>query len=241
MKEKKVILVGATSGIGRALAEVYLEAGWAVGVTGRRRELLETLASAYPGKVWTEAFDVTDEITAIGHLETLVTAMGGVDVIIISAGGGAVNPSLEYEVERHTVELNVRAFARLAVWAYHELSHRGGGQLAAITSVAGTRGSRQAPAYSATKAFQIAYLEGLQQKGWKEGDKVQVTDIRPGFVRTKSVTGVPNRFWEADVRRAAGQIYRGLLRGNRVVYVTKRWGIVASIYRLAPRWLLERL
>jgi len=164
-----------------------------------------------------------------------------VGTIVISAGGGAVNDPLDFEPERKTVDLNVRAFTRMAVWAFHKLANQGGGHLAAISSVAGTRGSRQAPAYSATKAFQIAYLEGLQQKGRKQRAKVYVTDIRPGFVKTKLVAGVPSRFWEADVQRAARQIYRGMMRRRRVVYVTKRWRLVACTYRWAPRWLLERL
>ncbi|SFC19827.1 Short-chain dehydrogenase [Parapedobacter composti] len=241
MDQQRIIIIGATSGIGRALAEIYVRNGWTVGVTGRRKELLDTLVAAHPGRVVAAAFDVTEEADCTDRLEALIAALGGVDVIVISAGGGAMNPPLDYELERATVELNVRAFTRLAVWAYHELSRRGGGQLAAITSVAGTRGSRQAPAYSATKAFQIAYLEGLQQKARNAGGQVRVTDIRPGFVKTKLVAGMPNRFWEADVERAARQIHQGLAGRKRVIYVTKRWRLVAWIYRIAPRWLLERL
>lgn len=235
------MIIGATSGIGRALAERYLHKGHVVGITGRRGELLEELAAAHPGKVFWRAFDVTDADTCVVHLEALVAAMGGADVVVVSAGGGSVNTTLDNEIERNTVKLNVAAFTQLATWAFHTLSRRGGGHLAAITSVAGTRGSRQAPAYSATKAFQIAYLEGLQQKGRKEGYNVSVTDIRPGFVKTKSVPGAPRRFWEADVQRAATQIYRGLERQSRVIYITRRWQLVSLIYRLAPRWLLERL
>lgn len=241
MSSKKIIIVGATSGIGRALAELYLQAGCTVGVTGRREQLLAELISAYPGRAFPRAFDVTDTASCTGHLDALVDVMGGVDTIVISAGGGSLNEPLDLEIERKAVVLNVHAFTEVTVWAFHRLAAQGGGHLAAISSVAGTRGSRQAPAYSATKAFQIAYLEGLQQKAKKQGGKVCVTDIRPGFVRTKPAGDQAARFWEADVSRAARQIYRGMARRKRVVYVTRRWRLVALIYRLAPRWLLERL
>jgi len=238
MSQGNVLIVGASSGMGRALAELYLKQGWKVGITGRREALLAEVAGAFPGRVWFRAFDVTEDRVE-QHLEELAADLGGVDTIVISAGGGAVNESLEPALEQRIVTLNVEAFTRMAIWAFRYLSRQGHGHLAAITSVAGTRGSRQAPAYSAVKAFQIRYLEGLQFMARKQGAKIQVTDIRPGFVRTKTADG-PRRFWEADVQRAARLIFLGLAGRRRVVYVTRRWWLIAFVYRWAPRWLLEK-
>lgn len=240
MESRKVIIIGATSGIGRALAEVFVGNGYIVGVTGRRGALLQEMASARPGSYYTATFDVTDTATSLGHLEALVKAMGGVDIIVVSAGGGDTNSTLDFGVEQGMVERNVRAFTQLTGWAFNYFKAREKGHLAAITSVAAMRGSRQAPGYSASKAYQVNYLQGLRQKARKEVPRLVVTDICPGFVDTPMAKS-PVRFWVAPVDKAARQIYRGLQRRRKVVYVTRRWRLVAWLYRQLPGWLHERM
>lgn len=236
----KIIVIGATSGIGRALAELLVAEGHVVGITGRRASLLQEIAVSRPDRYHFCVADVTDTDTSIGHLEALVTAMGGVDMVVICAGGGDVNESLDFEVEQKMINLNVRAFTQLADWAFNYFKHRGYGHLAAISSIAGIRGSRQAPAYSATKSYQITYLQGLRQKAHRERADIVVTDIRPGFVDTPAAKS-PVRFWVAPVPKAARQLYRGLRKRRNVVYITKRWRIIAWIYRWLPGWLHERI
>src|SRR5690606_36636031 len=100
--------------------------------------------------------------------------------------------------------------------------------------------SRQAPAYSATKAYQITYLQGLRQKAHREKADIVITDICPGFVDTPAAKS-PVRFWVAPVPKAAQQIYRGLRKRRNVVYITTRWRMIAWIYRWLPGWLHERM
>lgn len=238
--EQRVLIIGATSGIGRALAGLLASEGHIVGATGRREGLLRELDSSWPGKCYFRAFDVTDTDTCIGHLEAVVADMGGVDVVVISAGGGDVNPDLDFALEKRMIDLNVGAFTQVADWAFTYFKHRGGGHLAAISSVAGMRGSRQAPAYSATKAYQIAYLQGLRQKARKEQVGITVTDICPGFVDTPAAKS-PTRFWVAPLPKAARQIYDGLCKRRKVIYITRRWRVVAFLFRQLPGWLHERL
>ncbi len=240
MAGKKIIIIGATSGIGQALAEVLAAEGHAVGVTGRREALLQEMKSERPSCYHTAAFDITDTATSIAHLEALISAMGGVDTIVISAGGGDTNAALDFEIEQRMVDLNVRAFTQLADWAFNYFKLRRRGHLAAITSVAGVRGSRQAPGYSASKAYQINYLEGLRQKARNERLDIAVTDICPGFVDTPMAKS-PVRFWVSPVDKAAHQIYRGLQKRRKVVYITRRWRLVAGLYRWLPAWLHERM
>jgi len=237
---KKIIIVGATSGIGRALAERMMADGHRVGITGRREELLEEMAASHPQQYVYRCFDVTDTVDAVRHMAGLAEALGGVDVVVISAGGGDVNPSLDFGTERRMIDLNVVAFTCLADWAFTYFKRQGHGHLAAITSVAGVRGSRQAPAYSATKAYQIAYLQGLRQKAKKERTGIVVTDLCPGFVDTPAAKS-PVRFWVSPVEKAAQQIYQGLFRQRKVVYITRRWRLVAALYRWLPNGLHERL
>ncbi|MEC3881388.1 SDR family NAD(P)-dependent oxidoreductase [Parapedobacter sp. 10938] len=240
MTSKKIIIIGATSGIGHAVAEVFATEGHIVGITGRREALLREMADARPTSYHTVAFDVTAVATSITHLAALATAMGGVDTIVISAGGGDTNAALDFDIEQRMIDLNVRAFTQLADWAFNYFKAQGRGHLAAITSVAGMRGSRQAPGYSASKAYQINYLQGLRQKAYKEQLDIAVTDLCPGFVDTPMAKS-PTRFWVAPVDKAARQIYRGLQKRRHVVYVTRRWRGVAWLYRVLPGWLHQRL
>ncbi|WP_262249438.1 SDR family NAD(P)-dependent oxidoreductase [Parapedobacter soli] len=240
MASKKIIIIGATSGIGRALASVYAAEGHAVGITGRREALLREITAARPSSYHFTAFDVTDTAVNIAHLEALVATMGGVDTVVISAGGGNTNPSLDFDVERRIIDLNVGAFTQLAGWAFNYFKTQGGGHLAAITSIAGIRGSRQAPGYSASKAYQINYLQGLRQKALKEQLDIAITDICPGFVDT-AVAKSPIRFWIVPVAKAARQIYSGLEARRDVVYISRRWRIVGWLYRLLPGWLHKRI
>ena len=106
MAECRVIVIGASSGIGLGLARVYLGRGCRVGLTGRRVELLREVAREWPGRSHVRGMDVSDQSAAIGILEGLIEEMGGVDIVIISAGVGFVNPQLSWEKERATIEVD---------------------------------------------------------------------------------------------------------------------------------------
>ncbi len=240
MRNERIIIIGASSGIGRALAELLVSEGNIVGITGRRTELLQELKGIRPDCVYVHAFDITDTDTCVRHLEALVSDMGGVDTLVISAGGGDVNPSLDFAIEQQMIALNVSAFTCVADWAFAYFRARGKGHLAAISSIAGVRGSRQAPAYSATKAYQINYLQGLRQKARKENTSITVTDIRPGFVDTPKGKS-PVKFWVAPVDKAARQIFHALRRRKKVAYITKRWQFIDMLYRWLPGFLHERM
>src|SRR5690606_29335431 len=184
MVGKKIIIIGATGGIGRALADVFAADGYTVGITGGREALLREIMAERPTSYHIAAFDVTDAATSITQLEELTAAMGSVDTVVVSAGGGDTNSALDFSVEQRMIDLNIRAFTQVADWAFNYFRNRKEGHLAAITSVAGMRGSRQAPGYSASKAYQVNYLQGLRQKAYKEQLDITVTDICPGFVDT---------------------------------------------------------
>src|SRR5690606_35211734 len=147
MKKEKIIVVGASSGIGRALADTLASAGHTVGITGRRRALLTQLAATQPDRFHVRSFDVTNTAACAAELNALVAVMGGVDTVVISAGGGNVNEQLDFALEQQMITLNVSAFTCIADWAFTYFAAQGGGQLAAITSIAGIRGSRQSPGY----------------------------------------------------------------------------------------------
>ena len=237
--QKKIIIVGATSGIGREMALCYLRQGAQVGITGRRQPLLQQLKEAYPLQVATSCFDVADE-KAVDFLLTLIEELGGLDLFIYNAGYGEVAKELNPAVEWTTMQTNVAGLVRLSAHVFTYYAQRGGGQLAFISSVAALRGNSWAPAYSASKAFSSTYAEGLNLKALKLGKNIVVTDVRPGFIATKP-SGGNRRFWVAAPQTAAHQIITAIGKRKKKVYITRRWWLVAQLLRNLPYAVYKRL
>jgi short-subunit dehydrogenase len=237
---KKAIIVGATSGIGKELARYLSENHYKVGITGRRTALLTELKQANPDAFCISTFDITNTETSPLHLEKLVAELGGLDLLFISSGTGDFNDNLDFAIEKRTIDTNVLGFTCVADWAFNFFEKQKHGHLAAISSVAGLRGNRSVPSYNATKAFQINYLEGLRQKAKRLKIPVTVTDIRPGFVETAMAKG-DGQFWIATVEKATKQIFKAIKQKKKVVYITKRWWLVAKILKHIPPFIYDRL
>lgn len=235
------IIIGATSGIGRALAVELSRRGYAVGITGRREELLRSLQQELPGSSTISVMDVTDPDAAAAQLESLAAEMGGMDLLVISSGVGVPNPNMDWEPERQTLVVNVMGFAAIAAAGYRYFAKQGRGHLVGISSIAGIRGGRFNLAYAASKAFVINYLEGLRARAHHDGVRMIVTDIRPGYVATPMTERNQHMFWVASAEVAARQIAGAIARKKRVAYVTTRWTIIAWLIRHIPNWLLERV
>ncbi len=236
---KKAIIIGATSGIGKEIAKLLVNNNYKVGITGRRTALLEKLKLEKPNAYLIKTIDVTDLNKITENLEALKTELNGLDLLIISAGTGNLNDNLDFEIEKITIETNVLGFTCIANWAFNLFQQQKFGHLVAISSVAGLRGSRQAPAYNASKAFQINYLEALRQKVTKLKLPIFITDIRPGFVATAMAKG-DGQFWVASVKKAALQIFKAINKKNKIVYVTKRWLLIAMLLNKIPRQIYDR-
>jgi len=234
---KKAIVIGASSGIGKGLAMLLTENDYKVGITGRKTELLDELKKRKPNSYLIKTFDVTDTKTTIEKLEELISELGGLDLLILSSGTGDLNEPLDFEIERKVIDLNVTGFTNIIDWIFKYFEKQEFGHLVAITSVAGIRGSRQAPSYNATKSYQINYLEGLRQKSRKS---IFVTDIRPGLVDTDMAKG-EGLFWVMPVEKVAKQIFKGIKNKSKVVYVTKRWGLIGRLLKIIPRFIYDRM
>jgi short-subunit dehydrogenase len=237
---EKAIIIGATSGIGKGLAKILTDHNYKVGITGRRTELLEKLKSENLNAYFTKTFDITDTKVIVENLEALTTELGGLDLLIISSGTGDLNDKLDYEIEKRTIDTNVTGFTCVANWAFNHFERQKSGHLVAISSVGGLRGSRIAPAYNATKAYQINYLEGLRQKAKNLNEQIFVTDIRPGFVDTDMAKG-EGQFWVASVDKATQQIFEAINTRKKIAYITKRWQIIGAILKRMPRQIYDRM
>jgi len=236
----KAIVIGASSGIGKGLAQILAANDFKVGITGRRTKLLEELKNERPESYIVRSFDINDYSTDINNLEELTRQLGGLDLLIISSGWSEGSENLDYRIEKQTIDTNVNSFILIADWAFNYFQKQNNGHLVAISSVAGLRGNRHSPAYSASKAFQIIYLEGLRHKAKRLKLDITITDIRPGFVDT-DITLEGQKFWMSSVDKASKQIYNTIKNKRDVAYVTKRWLIIALIIKLMPRTILDRL
>jgi short-subunit dehydrogenase len=236
---KKVIIIGATSGIGYEVAKGYLKLGWHVGIAGRREKALEKLRATNPDKIEIQALDVTKE-DAPEKLQLLIDKLGGMDLFLLSSGIGSQNIALEPDIEINTARTNVGGFIRLVTAAFHYFKKQGGGHLAVISSIAGTKGLGSAPAYSATKRFQNTYIDSLAQLSRMEKLNISFTDIRPGFVQTDLLK---DRNYPLLMKpdHVASRIIHALNHKKRVAVIDRRYACIVFFWRMIPSWLWERL
>ncbi len=236
---KKIIIIGATSGIGREMAKIYARAGNLVAVTGRRDELLHSLQLEFPDNIITECFDVTGNEN-IAHVDNLVKKMNGLDILIYNAGYGDVSEKVDWQIDKQTVDTNVKGFIEIVDHAFNYFQQQGHGQLVTTSSIASIRGSSYAPAYSASKAFQSTYFEGLYMKIKRMNSSIFVTDIQPGFIDTK-MAKAEKRFWVAPPLKAATQIIHAIEKKKWRAYITHRWWVIAKIMKWAPGFIYHRV
>ena len=235
----KAIIIGATSGIGQEVAKLLVQQGWHIGIAGRREEALRSLQATAPAQIEIEKLDVT-EPDAPEHLHRLIGKLGDMDLFFLSSGVGNQNRDLKPEIELNTARTNVEGFIRMVTAAFEFFKERGGGHIAVISSIAGTKGLGVAPAYSATKRFQNTYIDALAQLARMQHLNISFTDIRPGFVATDLLkSGKYPMLMQAN--RVAQQIIRTLVQKKRVANIEGRYRVLVFFWRLIPRWLWERL
>ncbi len=232
------MIVGASSGIGEALARRLADEGWSLGLAARRIDRLATLAvelaARHPGRTFVpRAIDLVDPDASIAAFESLAAEVGGVGLVVVSSGVGHENPSLEWPPEAETVEVNVAGFTAIAVAAMRHFERRGSGHLVGLSSLAALHGHGDAPAYGASKAYVSRYLQALRHRVAARKLPIAVTDIQAGFVDTAMAKG-EGLFWVATADEAARQIARAIARRRRHAYVTRRWRLIAWILRLLP-------
>lgn len=236
---KRIVIIGATSGIGYEVAKIYCRLGWRVGVAGRRIERLEAFKEQAPEQIEIQQIDVT-ETEAVEKLHRLIDKLGGMDIFLLSTGIGSQNRTLNSEIELSTVNTNALGFTRMVTAAYNYFKEEGGGHLSVISSIAGTKGLGAAPAYSATKRFQNTYIDALAQLARMEKQPVRFTDIRPGFVKTDLLKNDKYPLL-MDPEKVAQKIVKALCQKKRRVIIDWRYAILVFFWKLIPSYIWERL
>jgi short-subunit dehydrogenase len=235
-----IIIIGATSGIGRALFEKYAADGNFIGIVGRRTHLLDELRHEYPDSTITATADITKQDEIVQAINVFHSELKDIDLAIVCSGMGDINASLDYAVERPTIDTNVIGWTFVVDTLYNIFEHQSHGHLVAITSAGGLRGEPMAPAYSASKAYQINYMEALRKKAYKRGNHIRVTDIRPGLIDTAMAKG-EGLFWVMPVEKVASQIIAAIRKEKSKAYITKRWHVLAIINKSLPFMFYKRM
>ncbi|NPC93648.1 SDR family NAD(P)-dependent oxidoreductase [Bacillus sp. WMMC1349] len=230
---KTAVVVGASSGIGKALARNLSAKGVQLGLVARREELLIKLQQELPNSSSIKKLDVADSEQVNKQLTDLMNKLGKVDAVFICSGVGYLEHELNWEKEKETIDVNVTGFVACSNLFLNHFIQNEHGHLIGISSIAALRGNGHAATYNASKAFVSNYLQGLRQKVKRFKGNIAITEIQPGFVDTAMAKG-DKLFWSASPEKAAEQIIRAVHKKKAHVYVTKRWRLIAWILKCLP-------
>ena len=228
---KRAIVVGASSGIGLEVAKLLIKEGWTVGVAARRVELLQGIGAAACERI---------DVTVNEALHRLVRNTGGMDLFFYASGIGKQNRELKEDIELATLQTNGVGFTRMIGEAYRYFASNGRGHIAAITSIAGTKGLGPAPSYSATKAMQNVYLQALEQQALSRGLNIHFTDIRPGFVDTTLLNGDFHYPMMLKPGEVAKEIVYAINHKKHIHIIDWKYRVLTAFWRRIPRWLWRR-
>lgn len=218
-----ILIIGATSGIGHELWKHYTTTGNIVAITGRRNELLQKQIKDNPDNTVAFQCDIADLSSFDYMLKNVMSKFGHLDLAIICAGVGELNPDLELSTELANISVNVNGWTNAVDLIYKIFENQKSGHLVAITSVGGLQPTPIAPSYSASKAFQINYIKSLQQKS--KGTSLVVTEIRPGLVKTRMAKG-DGLFWVMPLDKVVNGVVKAINKNRRLKIVTTRWRII---------------
>lgn len=238
-----VVITGASSGLGLALARHYLECDAIVAVFARRGDLLEALSAEFPGQVYSYALDVCDAPALRGAAENFMSTVGVPDIVIANAGvsvGTLTEYAEDADAFAQLLDVNVLGMVNTFQPFVVAMRDAGRGALVGIASVAGFRGLPGAGAYSASKAAVIAYLESLRVELYRSG--VKVVTLCPGYIKTPMTQNNPYPMpfiLEAD--EAARRMAYAIARQTSFAVIPWQMSLVGSLLKLLPRGLYDRL
>ncbi|MEW6717880.1 MAG: SDR family NAD(P)-dependent oxidoreductase [Chloroflexota bacterium] len=242
----RALIIGASSGIGAALARKLAREGYRLALLARREELLQDLCTEIndevgEGRAVTYPHDVKDFDQAEGLFKTILRDMGHLDVVAYVAG---VMPAVDlwefaFDKDREMVAVNLLGAMVWLGLAARLLTELGGGHIVGVSSIAGERGRVKNPGYHASKAGLSVYLESLRNRLSRKG--VHVLTVKPGFVNTTMLQAEGRTFWVVSPEKVAEDISKALRTRKQVIYTPARWCLVAWVVRNLPSFIFRRL
>jgi decaprenylphospho-beta-D-erythro-pentofuranosid-2-ulose 2-reductase len=248
VKVANVVILGATKGMGRALARGLAERGDTIFLLGRDELELERGAAdlrARAGKAGAvagvAACDLEHPETFAPALERAEAALGRIDTVIVTAGLFATQDRLEADAEllRRVLTVDFTNTILFCEEARRRLLAKGGGTLCVFSSVAGERGRKPVVYYGAAKAGLTRYLESLDHKFRAAG--LRTICVKPGFVKTAMTEGLRPPPFAGEPDQVAREVMRAIDAGTPVVYTPKMWALVMLVIRWLPRFVMRKI
>ena len=243
----KAVILGASKGIGRAIARALAERGAEIYLLGREPSDLQKSAADLEqrgqGKhqVRFGVCDLEQPERFSEALDEAEAALQGFDTVIITAALFAAQDRLENDPEltRRLLTVNFANTVLFCEYARKRLITHGGGTLCVVSSVAGERGRKPIVLYGASKAGLSAYLEGLDHKYHEVG--LRVVTVKPGFVKTSMTDGLKPPPFAGEPEQVARDVVRAIDRGKPVVYTPGMWALVMLVIRWLPRFVMRKI
>lgn len=246
MPQAPAIVVGASQGMGEALARRLAADGTKVALLARRRDEVERIAKEINDKAGAElAFAFSHDVRERDKIEDAwqqaEAKIGDVGQLFYLAGTMPEVELDEFDTDKDVLQFEVNTLGSIA-WvnaAARRFQQKGTGVICGVSSVAQDRGRIGRPAYNASKAGMDTHLEGVRNRLWRKG--ITVTTIRPGFVDTPMTQGVEGLFWLISADRAAELILRSVRKRKAIAYIPARWRLMMFVIRNIPSFVFRKL
>ena len=238
--KKRMIIIGATSGIGESLARQAIKKGYIIAGTGRRKDRLISMREELGEHFYFREMDVTNFEEASDKLHSLIEEMNGMDIIVLNAGIANAPSSSITSMEQTVTDVNVKGFIQLFGESFQYFRKAGTGQIVGISSIASLFGSARNAPYAASKAYISTYMQAYRNRCITSNIDITITDCKPGFVESEMTEGKKGMFWVADTEKAVKQLLIDIEKRKAYSYVTRRWRLVAWLIKMTPNWILER-
>ena len=243
----KAVILGATKGMGRAVARALVERGDEVFLLGRAGADLAQSAKdleqrGKPGRTVGHAECDLEQPTGFSAaLDAAEAGLPGFDCVLVVAGAFGTQDALENDPVflQRLLTINFVGTVLFCEAARKRLLARGGGTLCVWSSVAGERGRKPVVLYGSSKAGLSAYLEGLDHKFRAQG--LRTITVKPGFVKTSATAGLPPPPFAGEPEGVARDVLRALDTGTPVVYTPRIWALIMLVIRLLPRFVMRRI
>ncbi|RFC36874.1 MAG: Short-chain dehydrogenase [Candidatus Nitrotoga sp. LAW] len=241
MAVQRVVISGASSGLGLALARYYLEQGAMVGVLARRADCLQDLSKQFPQQVYCYPLDVRDSTAVQAAAQNFIAHAGVPDIVIANAGisiGTLTEYAEDIDAFQQMMDINILGVMKTFQPFVAPMREAGRGLLVGIASVAGFRGLPGAGAYSASKAALISYMESLRVE--LRGSGMRAVTICPGYIKTPMTAVNPYSMpFILSADEAARRIARVIASGSSFAVVPWQMGFVGRVLKLLPNWLYD--
>lgn len=237
----RVVISGASSGLGLALAQHYLQQGAHIAACARRTDLLQALSEQFPGQVYCYPLDVRDAAALQAAAHDFITRAGVPDIVIANAGvsrGTLTDHAEDVDAFQQVMDINVMGVVKTFQPFMSAMRKAGNGTLVGVASVAGFRGIPGSEAYSASKAALISYLESLRVE--LHGSGVSVVTLCPGYIETPMTEINPYAMpFILPANEAARRMARVIAARKSFAVVPWQMGLVGSLLKVLPNWLYD--